>query len=122
MDKLLNSRPFAIAAILLCSLVLLLTLCGVVGVWATNFIASSLVVEVSVAVESSSQSVQRAVLRLDTGIEDLRAEVQQVSAAVTQVSQNVTDEGLVRTLLPEATEERLQATTARVSDTVTSIQ
>lgn len=121
MDKLLNSRPFAIAAIVLSSIVLLLSVCGIVGVWVTNFVASSFVVDVSVGVESSAQAVQRTVLRLDGAIEDLRAEVQQVAQAVTQVSQNVADEGLVRVLLPESTEERLQTTTNKLTETVTSI-
>lgn len=122
MDKLLNSRPFAIAAIVLCGLVLLVSVCGIVGVWVTNSIASNFVIDVSVGIESSAQAVQRGVLRLDTGIEELRAEVQQVSQAVTQVSQNVGDEGLVRTLLPEATEERLTTAVTRVTDTTGAIR
>lgn len=122
MDKLLASRPFAIAAIVLCSLVLLLTLCGVVGVWVTNSIASNFVIDVSVGVESSAQAVQRAVLRLDTGIENLRGEVQQVSQAVSQVSQNVADEGLVRTLLPESTEQRITNSASGVIDTLVGIR
>lgn len=122
MDKLLKSRPFAIVAIVLCSIVLLLSVIGIAGVWGVNYVASNFVIDVSVGVEGSAQAFQRAVLRLDTGIENLRGDVQGISQAVSQLGETVADEGLVRVLLPETTEERLSASTDLLTETVVGIR
>ncbi len=121
MDRLLNSRGFAIIAIILSSLVLLLSVCGIVGTWVANSVASNLVVDVSVGVEKSAQALERAVLRLDTAVENLRGEIGEVEQAVAQISATVADEGIIRQLLPETVETRIDNTMARINETTSAI-
>ncbi len=121
MNNILNSRAFSITALILSSIVLVLTLCGILGVWVTNYVASSLVIDISVAVENSAQALQRGVLRLDSGVENLRGEIADVQQRVTQLSQNVSDEGLIRTLLPDSKVQRIDDATARVTDTTNAV-
>lgn len=122
MNNILNSRAFSITALILSSIVLVLTLCGILGVWVTNYVASSLVIDISVAVENSAQALQRGVLRLDSGVDNLRGEIADVQQRVTQLSQNVSDEGLIRTLLPDSKVQRIDDATARVTDTTNAVR
>lgn len=120
-------RAFIIFSIVASSIVLVLAVIGILTTWFLNFVLGNAVNDLSLAVENTAQVAQRGVTRVDTRIANLESETQQIVAAAQQLSTNVSDEGLIRTLLPESKTEKidnalgqLQESMDAVTDTVSS--
>lgn len=120
------SNPFLakaapIATVILSALVIVACVGGILITWFLNFALGSLVVDLSVGVEKTAQALQRGTTRMETGVTNLQTQVQSISQAASQISQNIADEGLVRTLLPSDREASLDAGIERVTTSVSSI-
>ncbi len=114
-------RILAFSSAVISSIVLLLALFGIILVWVVNWQLGNAVIDLSVGVEKTAQALQRGVQRVDTTVGEARAQVQAVQGAILQISQNVGDEGLVRTLLPESREERLDAAIQGAAQTLDAV-
>ena len=122
MDNPQVQRVLVITAIVISALVAVLAFATVVGAWIVSPTIANFVIGLSVTAEKTSQGIQRSVQRADTGINNLRDEIDSVHQAVAAVSQNVADEGLVRQLLPEAKEARLDAAIGNIVEVTTTIR
>ena len=122
MNNLLAQRVWTISAIVLSTLALVLAVLGIIGVWIGNPILSDMVVGITVSAEKSVQGLDRGVQRINSGVDNLRGEIDSAQQAVTQISQNVADDGLVRQLLPEAKEARLDNAIDRIKQTTEAVR
>ena len=122
MNNLLAQRVWTISAIVLSTLALVLAVLGIIGVWVGNPILSDMVVGITVSAEKSVQGMDRGVQRINSGVDNLRGEIDSAQQAVTQISQNVADDGLVRQLLPEAKEARLDNAIDRIKQTTEAVR
>ena len=108
--------------ILLSSLLILLSVAGIIGVWLVERPLSDTAVAVLSVVEESTVTVRAATDRVDQALVKLQGITTQVQDASQQLSQNVTDKGLVLVLLPEEQEQNLAETAGSVKDTFTNIR
>jgi hypothetical protein len=108
--------------IILCSLMLLLSLAGIIGVWVVERPLSDAAVSVLSVVENSTKVVRAANSRVDQTLATLQAKTTDISDASQQLSQNVADKGLVLVLLPEQKEQQLIETASSVRDTFSDIR
>ena len=104
-------RILAGIAILLSVLVILLCLVGIVGIWVSSRAVNAGVQDLLGGVQSAARFIENDVNRIDSGLEDLRSRIGTIEANLSKLSQNVIDQGVIRTLLPE---EQDQALTAKV--------
>ena len=85
----------------LCGLIALLSLIGIIGGWALEKRAETAAVAALQVVQKSAGVVQQALIRVDQPLALLQSRTSEVADASQQLSQNVTDQGLVKVLLPE---------------------
>ena len=108
--------------IALCSLMLLLSVTGIIGVWLVERPVSDAAVTLLNVVENSTKVIRTATGRVDQTLAALEAKTAEISDSSNQLSQNVTDKGLVLVLLPEEKEQQLVGTASSVRDTFTGIR
>jgi len=109
-------------AIGLCGLVILLCAIGMVGTWIIEQSLSDTAVALLTVVENTAGGLRQAGDRLDTGLSEVQQVTGGISSAAEQLSQNVADQGLVLTLLPEEQEQKLVAAVQKVTDTYAAIK
>lgn len=108
--------------ITLSSVVLLLCLAGIIGVWVAKGPLSDAAVNALKVVENSSVFLRQSVSKVDTTLKVLQAKTAEIADASEQISQNVNDQGLVKVLLPEAQEQSLTEALNSVQDTYNGIR
>lgn len=108
-------------AIAFCGLVILLSLIGVVGTWVVSGGISRTVTQVLVVVENTAGSLSATVGQIDQGVAKLDETATRIRSATDQISQNITDKGLVLTLLPEEREQELATQANDLQETVNSV-
>jgi septal ring factor EnvC (AmiA/AmiB activator) len=104
------------------SLLILLSVAGILGVWLVERPLSDTAVAMLRVVEESTATTQAAINRTDQALVKLQGITTQVQDASQQLNQNVTDKGLVMVLLPEEQEQTLTETAASVQDTFSNIR
>ena len=109
------------SAIALSGLVLVLCAAGIIGTWVVERTLADLAVTLFAAVEDTAGGVRQFAGRIDQGADEVRAISSEVSSVSTQISQNVEDQGLIRLLLPEEKEQKLDTTIQSVQDTLNTI-
>lgn len=114
-------KAYVYASVLFSGLALALTIIGIVALWFLTWFLGNAIIDLSVGIENTAQAAQRGVQRLDTGISNARSELQDIEQAVQQLSQNLNDDGLIRTLLPPEKEARLDANIQSLTDTIDSV-
>ena len=121
MKKFLNRiQPFFVIGVSV--LVLLICLTGIVGFWIVESAASSTAVQMLQAVDHVAEGMRVGVGGMDNGLASLGESVSSVEAASAQLSQNVSDKGLLLTLLPPTKEQELIATAQSVRDDFAAIR
>ena len=94
-------------AITLSALVILVSAAGVIGTWVGGNRLSVATIQVLLVVEGTAESLSTVVEGIDVRVAGLEETSMTIKDATDQLSQNVTDKGLVLTLLPEAREQKL---------------
>jgi len=94
-------------AITLSVVVILLCVAAAVGTWVLGSTLSSVATQVLLVVEHTADGLINIVERIDTEVAGLEETSIAISEATKQLSQNVTDKGLILTLLPEEREQKL---------------
>jgi hypothetical protein len=105
------------AVIGMSGLILLFSMIGILAVWLVQGPLSDAAVSLLHVVESSARVGRVSVGRVDQALAALQAQVTDVVDASSQISQNVTDKGLVLVLLPEEKELQLVETAGSIRDT-----
>lgn len=121
MKKFLNRiQPFLVISVSI--LVLLICAAGIAGFWVVERASASAAVQLLQAVDNVAQGMRVGVGGVDTGLATLGESVSSVEAASAQLSQNVSDKGLLLTLLPPTKEQELTAAAQSVRDDFAAIR
>jgi archaellum component FlaC len=108
-------------AIVISVLMLVLMVGGIIGTWTIRGVAIDVTTAALTGVHDVAGVGREAVDTIDTGVADLRTKVGEVEDAVDQVSQNVSDKGLVLTVLPPEKEQELVRVSAEIGAKADSI-
>jgi len=100
-------RPFLVIAVSV--LVLLICAAGIAGFWVVESAASSTAVHMLQVVDHVAHGMRNGVSGVDNDLASLGESVTSVEAASAQLSLNVSDKGLLLTLLPTTKEQELTA-------------
>ena len=114
-------RIWAITAIVISVLVLLLSAAGTVGTWIGRGVAIDVNDSLMEGVNQLAGAGRQGATRLGEGVDEIRASVGEVESAVDQVAQDVSDKGLVMTLLPPEKEEKIVNTADNIGETLNTI-
>ena len=115
-------RILAVTAIILSGLVILLCAAGVIGAWAFSGNVITAGTNLVNAADKAAGAIQTGLESVDNALNRLEADTQSIEDASAQLSQNISDKGLVLVLLPPAKEEILINTVARIKDTLTTVE
>ena len=96
-----SQRVFSVVSIVLCGLILVLCVGGLIGTWVIKGVLTDVTLDLLSGVEKITQASQSAIERVDLRLAKLIDLTGNIESATTQLSQNVADQGLVLTLLPE---------------------
>lgn len=107
--------------IALSGLIALLCVAGIIGGWALESRAEKAAITALKFVDNSAAVVRKAIARVDQPLATLETKTSEIAAAAQEVSQDVSDQGLVRTLLPEEKDQQLMAAADSLRDTFTEV-
>ncbi len=107
-------------AITLSVLVILVSVAALVGTWVVGNTLSSVTTQVLLVVENTADGLSTIVERIDLEVAELEEITTGMSDATKQIGQNVTDQGLILTLLPEEREQNLTARADEVRRNINS--
>lgn len=116
-----GQRIFSITSLILSALVLLIAVGVIIGAWVARRPAIDAVNGTVQGVERFAHAGQEGIGRLDGRLDNMRSVVDEVGTAADQAAQNVADQGLMTTLLPPETEQRLRTAAQQVTDTLAGI-
>ncbi len=114
-------RIWAIAAIIISVLVLLLSAAGTVGIWVARDAAVDVNDTLMESVDQLAGAGRKAASRLGDGVGEIQGFVVEVELAVNELAQNVSDKGVVMTLLPPEKEQKIVDTANNIGETLNSI-
>jgi hypothetical protein len=121
-DRHLGKKILYAFIIFLCALVILVSAASVVGAWAIRNPVTDAAVAILTVVEETAGTAQQVTARVDQATEKLQSVTLKIEDASSQISQNVSDKGLVLTLLPEEQEQNLISSARSAKDAFLSIQ
>ena len=104
-----------------CVMVILIGAAGVVGIWVVGNTLSSVTGQMLVVVENTAGGLSSIVVQIDQEVAGLEETSTAISEATSQLSQNVTDKGLILTLLPEEREQKLAAQAEELQQNLNSV-
>lgn len=114
-------RVWLALAIFFSLIILLLVVGGIIGTWVGRSATINAVTALLEGIDQLAGAGREAVDEIDQRVTAIRQPVGQVIAAADQIAANVTDVGLVRTLLPEETDTQLVATANNIRETVSTV-
>ena len=114
--KKIKQRIWPILAIILCTLVIVISVLGITGVWIVESTTLSTVDQLLSFFDKSAQLLRDGITQVDTRIGVLAESVNSVETASAKISQNVNDKGLILTLLPTTKEQELVASAQSVRE------
>lgn len=114
-------RVWAITAIIISVLVIILSVAGVAGTWLGRGVAINVNDSLMAGVDQLAGKGREGTAKLESGVSEVQSAVDAVESAVDEAAQNISDQGLVLTLLPPEKEQKLIETTDNLRDTLSSI-
>ena len=114
-------RVLSVTAILLSGLVILLCAAGIIGVWASSGKVIAAGTGLITAAENAAAAFQTGLGAVDNGLSRLEEDTQAIQEASAQLSQNISDKGLILVLLPPAREEKLVNTVTSIKETLSTV-
>jgi uncharacterized phage infection (PIP) family protein YhgE len=109
-------------AMFLSGLILLLSVAGIVGVWITESLLADTIVQVLQSVDNLSGGLRTAAQGVDQKLERMQSASIYLSTAADRISQNVSDQGLVKLLLPEEETQKLASLSTSVTETIDTLR
>jgi len=110
------------AAILIGALVLLICIGGIIGTWVVNRAASNAVLGLLGGLDKATQASRSSISYMNSQLNDMQSLTTSVQQAVAQVGQNVSDQGVILTLLPANKEQELTDTAQRIQQTLINVR
>jgi archaellum component FlaC len=117
----IGRKIWYVLAIALSVLVILVSVAAVVGTWVLGNTLSSVTMQVLLVVENTADGLSSIVEQIDMEIAELEETSAAISDATNQLSQNVTDKGLILTLLPEEREQKLVTQAEELQQDLSSV-
>jgi uncharacterized phage infection (PIP) family protein YhgE len=108
--------------IALCVLVIVVSVTGMIGALAVRRPLSDAAIAVLSVVEDASRTAQQAASRVDQATEKIQSITLEIAKVSDQIGQNVSDKGLVLTLLPAEQEQELLGTIGSIKETFLGIR
>jgi archaellum component FlaC len=108
-------------AITLSVLLILMSIAALVGTWMMGSTLSSVTSQVLLVIEHTADGLSNTVERIDMEVAGLVETSTTISDATNQLSQNVTDKGLILTLLPEEREQKLVTQADELQQNLSSV-
>ena len=115
-------RVFSITAIVLCGLVILLSAAGVFGAWALSGKIIDAGTKLITGAEKAATAVQAGLTSIDEELSKLEEDTATIQEATAQLSQNISDKGLILVLLPPAQEEKLTNTIDSIKNALNTVE
>ncbi len=115
-------RVWLWTAVIVSAIVLILCVGGIVGSWVGRSVVIDVADGVLDGVHGLAAVGREGVGFVNSHAEDLSMTVGEVETAVDQISQNVTDQGLVLTLLPPEKEQKIENAADRVGEAAANIR
>ena len=109
-------------AMFLSGLILLLSVAGIAGVWITENLLADTIVQVLQSVDNVTGGLRTAAQGVDQKLERMQSASTYISTAADRISQNVTDQGLVKLLLPEEETQKLATLSTSVTETISTLR
>jgi chromosome segregation ATPase len=106
-------------AIFLSTIVLVLSVAGVVGVWVVERVATDVTMEATAAIDEAAQAARDGIQRVNARVARARETVDTIEAAATLASRDVVERGVAMTPLSE---EKAQQLNAEIQDAVDSFE
>lgn len=117
----IGRKTWDTVAIGLSVVVILISIGAIIGSWVLQSTLGSSIVRLLGAVEKSAAGGRIGIGRIDQGLEEVQGITAGISDASNQISQNVTDKGLVLVLLPEEREDKLLERVNNLAESLTSV-
>jgi methyl-accepting chemotaxis protein len=114
-------RVWAVTAIVLSVLVLLLAAAGIVGTWIGRGAAVNVNDSLMGVVDKLAGAGREGANRLGEGVDEINSLVVEVETAVDEVAISVEDRGVIMTLLPPEKEQKIVSTADEIGETLNSI-
>lgn len=115
-------RVLSITSIVLCGIIILLCVSAVLGVWAFSGKIIDAGTKLLTAAEKGAAAVQIGLNSIDNELTRLEEGTQSIEEATAQLSQNISDKGLILVLLPPAKEEKLTNSVAAIKSTLETVE
>ncbi len=115
-------RVLSVTTIILCGIVILLSAAGVIGAWATTGKVIEAGTKLLTGAEKAAGAVQIGLKSIDKELKNLEEDTATIQEAAAQLSQNISDKGLVMVLLPPAREEKLTNTIGAIEDALNTAE
>jgi hypothetical protein len=116
------SRIFAGLTLFLCAIVLLISLAGIVVTWVAGRALTDASLALLDAVDRSAETAHQAIGRVNTSLTQVSDDLRSLEDAALLLSQNVSDQGLVLTLLPQGREEALSAKVQKFAEEFNNVR
>jgi hypothetical protein len=114
------ARGFQILSIALCVLVLLASASAIVTTWVTMRTTNEVAIQTLDGIDQAAQGMRDAIGRVDNRVGNAQNQLGSFKQAGEQLAQNVSDKGLVLTLLPPQKEQQLQAAGENLASSLAS--
>lgn len=118
----LGKKILYVFVIVMSSLILLLNVGGIIGVWTVGRMISNGAVAVLKVVENTANTIQESTAKVDARLVTFQEKVTEITDATQKLSGNVSDKGLVMVLLPEEREQQLTDRADAVRETLGTIK
>jgi hypothetical protein len=111
-----------ISVIVLSTFVLIIAAATLIGVWTIQGKVSTAGVAVLRGLDQSAQVLRNGIAGMDIGLVKLEETTGKIETASSQIAQQVSDQGVALTLLPEVWEQEFTATAKSVQEIYSSIE
>ena len=118
----LGKKILYVFVIVMSSLILLLNVGGIIGVWTVGRMISNAAVAVLKMAENTANTIQESTAKMDARLMTFQEKVKEITDATQKLSGNVSDKGLVMVLLPEEREQQLTDRADAVRETLGTIK
>lgn len=120
-QKHIGRKIWYITAISLSVVILIMSIAGIIGTWIVQNKISQSAVKLLDTVEDTADKLQQAIKQIDRPLAEIEGITKTVLLKTDQISENVSDKGLLLTLLPEDQEKKLVELITTVQDTYDTV-
>lgn len=106
-QKHIGRKIWYITAISLSVIIIITSIAGIIGTWVVQNEISEAAVKLLIAAENTAENLRQATSQIDQPLLEIERITGEVALKADQISENITDKGLLLTLLPEDQEMKI---------------